>query len=120
MTFDLDMIRAQYEGITGRVSAARGKTGKALTLAEKILHSHLWEGDAARAYNRGADYDLIQGDARFHFVDLDAFAPGKPLTIEVEHADCSKDTIVANQTCSSQQIDWFRVGSALNLIKQQQ
>ena len=56
MTFDLDMIRAHYERIPGRIEAARGATGKALTLAEKILYSHLWEGDASGAYQRGADY----------------------------------------------------------------
>ena len=120
MTFDLDMIRAHYERIPGRIEAARGATGKALTLAEKILYSHLWEGDASGACQRVADYDLIHEDDRFHFEDLDAFAPGEPLTIEVEHADGSKDTIVANHTYNAQQIDWFRAGSALNLIKQQQ
>ncbi|MDA0912705.1 MAG: aconitate hydratase [Bacteroidetes bacterium] len=67
-----------------------------------------------------SDYDLIQEDDRFHFIDLENFAPGVPLTIEVEHADGSKDTILANHTYNSQQIEWFRAGSALNLIKQQQ
>ena len=78
------------------------------------------QGMLGLTFANEADYDLIQEDDRFHFVDLDAFAPGKPLTIEVEHADGSKDTIVANHTYNAQQIDWFRAGSALNLIKQQQ
>jgi aconitate hydratase len=64
-----------------------------------------------------SDYDLIQEDDTFNFVDLNEFTPGKPLTIEVVHADGSKDTIVANHTYNQSQIDWYNAGSALNLIK---
>ena len=78
------------------------------------------QGMLGLTFANESDYDLIQEDDRFHFVDLADFAPGKPLTIELEHADGSKDTIVANHTYNAQQIDWFRAGSALNLIKQQQ
>jgi aconitate hydratase len=66
-----------------------------------------------------ADYDLIQEDDTFNFVDLKDFAPGKQITIEVVHADGSKDTIMANHTYNSQQIEWFKEGSALNLIKKE-
>ena len=66
-----------------------------------------------------ADYDLIQEDDTFNFVDLKDFAPGKQLTIEVVHADGSKDTVLANHTYNAQQIEWFKEGSALNLIKKQ-
>lgn len=65
------------------------------------------------------DYDLIQEDDTFNFLDLDQFAPGKPLTIEVVHADGSKDEIIANHTYNEGQIEWFNEGSALNLIKKQ-
>ena len=65
------------------------------------------------------DYDLIQEDDVFNFVDLASFAPGKAITIEVVHADDSKDTISANHTYNAQQIDWYKEGSALNLIKKQ-
>ena len=65
------------------------------------------------------DYDLIQEDDTFNFIDLVEFAPGKPLTIEVVHADKTKDTIVVNHTYNEQQIDWFRAGSALNLIRKE-
>ena len=78
------------------------------------------QGMLGLTFANESDYDLIQEDDRFHFVDLADFAPGKPLTIEVEHADGSKDTIMANHTYNAQQIDWFCAGSALNLIKQQQ
>ncbi|WP_353779536.1 aconitate hydratase [Winogradskyella sp. 3972H.M.0a.05] len=65
------------------------------------------------------DYDLIQEDDTFNFLDLNEFAPGKPLTIEVVHADGSKDTILANHTYNDSQIEWYKAGSALNLIKAQ-
>ncbi len=65
------------------------------------------------------DYDLILEDDTFNFVDLIDFAPGKQLTIEVVHKDGSKDMIKLNHTYNEQQIEWFKAGSALNLIKQQ-
>jgi aconitate hydratase len=63
------------------------------------------------------DYDLIQEDDTFNFIDLVEFAPGKSLTIEVVHADGSKEKIELNHTYNDQQIEWFRAGSALNLIR---
>ena len=54
--FDLEMIRAVYGRFPGRVAAVRQATGKALTLAEKILYTHLWDGEAKTAFTRGADY----------------------------------------------------------------
>ena len=62
-----------------------------------------------------AEYDLIQEDDTFNFVDLKDFAPGKQITVEVVRADGSKDTIMANHTYNTQQIEWFKEGSALNL-----
>ncbi|MBK3517163.1 aconitate hydratase [Carboxylicivirga marina] len=66
-----------------------------------------------------ADYDKIQEDDTFNFLDLDAFAPGKNLKLEVVHADGSNDVIVVNHSYNKQQIEWFKAGSALNLIKEQ-
>ena len=65
------------------------------------------------------DYDKILEDDTFNFVDLSEFAPGKQLTIEVVHADGSKDMIKVNHTYNESQIEWFNEGSALNLIKKQ-
>ena len=64
-----------------------------------------------------ADYEKIQEADTFNFLDLDQFAPGKPLTLEVVHTDGSKDNISLNHTYNAQQIEWFKAGSALNLIK---
>lgn len=63
------------------------------------------------------DYDLIQEDDTFNFIDLKDFAEDKPLTIEIEHKDGTKDTIKANHTYNETQIGWFKEGSALNMIK---
>jgi len=77
------------------------------------------QGMLGITFSNEADYDLIQEDDTFNFVDLTAFAAGKPLTIEIVHADGSSDTIKANHTYNEQQIEWFKEGSALNLIKKQ-
>jgi aconitate hydratase len=66
------------------------------------------------------DYDKIHEDDSFNFTDLESFAPGKQLTLEIVHADGSKENIMLNHTYNAQQIEWFKAGSALNLIKQQQ
>jgi aconitate hydratase len=67
-----------------------------------------------------ADYDKILEDDVINFLDLDQFAPGKQLTLEFIHSDGTKDIVMANHTYNDQQIDWFKAGSALNLIKQQE
>ncbi|WP_026753188.1 aconitate hydratase [Sediminibacter sp. Hel_I_10] len=66
-----------------------------------------------------SDYDLIQEDDTFNFLDLDQFAPDKPLLIEVVHADGSKDEFKVNHTYNQAQINWYNEGSALNLIKKE-
>ena len=63
------------------------------------------------------DYDLVREDDTFNFIDLDSFAPNKSLTLEVVHQDGSSDQISLNHTYNEQQIEWFRAGSALNLIR---
>ncbi len=78
------------------------------------------QGMLALTFADKADYDKVQEDDTINFVDLTEFAPEKPLTIELVHADGSKDAILANHTYNEQQIEWFKAGSALNLIKAQQ
>jgi aconitate hydratase len=77
------------------------------------------QGMLGLTFANEADYDLIQEDDTFNFVDLVDFAPGKQLTLEVVHADGSTDSIKLNHTYNAQQIEWFKAGSALNLIKAQ-
>ncbi|MCZ8228839.1 aconitate hydratase [Flavobacterium sp.] len=74
------------------------------------------QGMLALTFNNELDYDKIQEDDTFNFLDLTEFAPGRPLKIEVVHAEGSKDMILANHTYNESQIGWFVAGSALNLI----
>jgi len=75
------------------------------------------QGMLALTFDNEADYDLIQEDDTFNFIDLEHFAENHPLTVELVHADGSKDEIKVNHTYNNTQIEWFKEGSALNLIK---
>lgn len=77
------------------------------------------QGMLALTFANENDYELIQEDDTFNFIDLVEFAPGKPLTVQLVHADGTKDLVKLNHTYNEQQIGWFRAGSALNLIKLQ-
>ena len=77
------------------------------------------QGMLGLTFANEADYDLIQEDDTFNFLDLNEFAPNKPLHIEVVHSDGSKDTIKVNHTYNEAQIEWYKAGSALNLIAAQ-
>ena len=77
------------------------------------------QGMLGLTFDNEADYDLILADDTFNFTDLADFAPGKQLNLEVVHANGSTDNIKLNHTYNAQQIDWFKAGSALNLIKMQ-
>lgn len=65
------------------------------------------------------DYDLIQEDDILNFVDIADFAPDKQITLELVHSDNTKDVIKLNHTYNQQQIEWFKEGSALNVIKRE-
>ena len=77
------------------------------------------QGMLGLTFANEADYDLIQEDDTFNFTDIAEFTPGKPLSIVLTHGDGSEDTIVVNHTYNDAQIQWYRKGSALNLIKEQ-
>ncbi|MCB9225447.1 MAG: aconitate hydratase [Crocinitomicaceae bacterium] len=78
------------------------------------------QGMLGLTFANEADYDKIQEDDTFNFVDLVSFSEGKPLTLEVVHANGSKENIMLNHTYNEAQIEWFKAGSALNLIKMQE
>jgi aconitate hydratase len=77
------------------------------------------QGMLALTFANESDYDLIREDDTFNFIDIKEFSPEKPLTIEVVHSDGTKDLIIAKHTYNLQQIEWFREGSALNVIKKE-
>jgi aconitate hydratase len=66
-----------------------------------------------------ADYDKIMEDDVIDITGLTTFAPGKQLTMVLHHADGKTDKIKLNHTYNQQQIEWFKAGSALNLIRKQ-
>ena len=77
------------------------------------------QGMLGLTFANESDYDLVQEDDTFNFLDLKEFSAGKSLTIEAIHIDGSKDLIIANHTYNDSQIEWYNEGSALNLIKKQ-
>jgi len=75
------------------------------------------QGMLALTFADKADYDKVQEDDTIDVVGLKDFAPGKPLTVILHHADGTTDEFKANHTYNAQQIEWFKAGSALNLIR---
>ncbi|NII25036.1 aconitate hydratase [Pseudoflavitalea sp. X16] len=77
------------------------------------------QGMLALTFANKEDYDKIQEDDTFDILGLTSFTPGTPLTLVANHADGSKDSIVLNHTYNAQQIEWFKAGGALNVIRRQ-
>ena len=77
------------------------------------------QGMLALTFTQNSDYDKIMEDDTFNFTDLDKFAPEKPLHIELVHSNGKKDIIEVKHTFNNQQIEWFKAGSALNVINKQ-
>ncbi|MCC7318422.1 MAG: aconitate hydratase [Bacteroidales bacterium] len=78
------------------------------------------QGMLALTFANKADYDKIREDDRISVKGLKSFAAGKPLTIELAHKDGSRDEFLVNHTYNENQLEWFKAGSALNLIKMKQ
>ncbi|MEX2595304.1 MAG: aconitate hydratase [Salibacteraceae bacterium] len=96
MIFDLDMIKAVYEKYPSRVAAARKAVGRPLTLSEKILYTHLWDGEATKAFERGKSYvdfapdRVAMQDATAQMALLQFMQAGKdnvavPSTVHADH-----------------------------------
>ena len=77
------------------------------------------QGMLALTFADKTDYDKIQEDDSIDVTGLTSFAPGTPLTLVLTHKDGSTDTIKANHTYNQQQIEWFKAGGALNIIRKQ-
>ncbi|GAA4463346.1 aconitate hydratase [Nibrella saemangeumensis] len=75
------------------------------------------QGMLGLTFANPADYDKVQEDDKIDILGLTEFAPGKPLTVVLNHADGSIDEFPVNHTYNQGQIEWFKAGSALNLIK---
>ncbi|MCK5856570.1 MAG: aconitate hydratase, partial [Bacteroidales bacterium] len=75
------------------------------------------QGVLGLTFDNPADYDKILEGDRIDIIGIKTLAPGKPLQVVLNHADGSKEEIIVNQTLNQNQIDWFKAGSALNLIR---
>ena len=75
------------------------------------------QGMLALTFDNENDYDLVQEDDTFNFVDLQDFSPNKQITVELVHRNGKVDIIKTNHSYNVQQIEWYKEGSALNLIK---
>ena len=62
------------------------------------------------------DYDLIQEDDRISLIDLDQLTENKPVTCVIKHADGSEDKLELDHSFAESQVEWFKAGSALNLL----
>ncbi|WP_027126499.1 aconitate hydratase [Gelidibacter mesophilus] len=84
MAFDIDMIKKVYKTMPERVDKARQIVGKPLTLSEKILYAHLWDGEPTTAFKRGKDYvdfapdRIALQDATAQMALLQFMQAGKP------------------------------------------
>jgi aconitate hydratase len=75
------------------------------------------QGMLALTFANAADYDKIQEDDTIDIIGLTSFAANTPLTVVLNHKDGSKDEIKVNHTYNDQQIEWFKAGGALNIIR---
>ncbi len=77
------------------------------------------QGMLALTFNDKSDYEKIQENDTINIEGLTHFTPGKPLAMVLNHTDGSADTISVNHTYNTQQIEWFKAGGALNIIRKQ-
>jgi aconitate hydratase len=75
------------------------------------------QGMLGLTFANEADYDKIQEDDSIDIKGLTTFAPNTPLTIVLNHADGTSQEILANHTYNEQQVEWFKAGGALNIIR---
>ena len=78
------------------------------------------QGMLAITFANKADYEKIREDDRVSVLGLKTFSPGKQLTLKLQHTDGTTDEFPVNHTYNANQIEWFKAGSALNLIKEKQ
>ena len=78
------------------------------------------QGVLALTFKDKGDYDKIREDDTLNFTNLEEFSVGHGLAIELIHSDGSSEIIMCNHTFNETQIEWFKAGSALNLIRSSQ
>jgi aconitate hydratase len=77
------------------------------------------QGMLALTFDNKEDYDKVQEDDLIDITGLNTFTPGKQLTMVLNHKDGNVDLVKLNHTYNKQQIEWFKAGGALNVIRKQ-
>lgn len=77
------------------------------------------QGMLALTFSNKEDYEKIQEDDLISIIGLTEFKPGEPLTIQLDHSDGTTESFLVNHSYNESQIEWFKAGSALNLIRKQ-
>src|SRR6218665_3019127 len=107
MAFDIDMIKKVYANFPSRIATARKIAGKPLTLTEKILYAHLWQGEATEAYDRGKSYvdfapdrvamqDATAQMALLQFMQAGRTKVAVPSTVHCDHLIVAKENSKAD------------------------
>jgi aconitate hydratase len=78
------------------------------------------QGMLPLTFDDPSDYDKIREDDKVSIIGLTKFEPGKQLKLVIKHSDGTTDEAMLNHTFNENQIEWFKAGSALNLIAKQQ
>ena len=96
MMYDLEMMKQFYVSYNGKVQDTRKKLGRALTLAEKILYSHLYDANSIKCFERGVDYVNFRPDrvamqdataqmALLQFMNAGKSVSAVPATVHCDH-----------------------------------
>ena len=117
MIFDIEMLRKHYATFSEKVELAKETVGKPLTLAEKILYAHLYDGETLREFKRGGDYvnfkpdRVAMQDATAQMALLQFMSAGRPTTAVPSTVHCDH-LIIAKEGAKKD------LPSALNLNKE--
>lgn len=114
MAFDIEMIKKVYANMTHRVDAARQIVARPLTLTEKILYSHLWDGTVSKAFSRGVDYvdfapdrvacqDATAQMALLQFMHAGKSKVAVPTTVHCDHLILAKNGAVSDLATANTQ-----------------
>ena len=88
-----------------------------MCIRDRIHESNLKkQGLLALTFTDPSDYDQVREDDRISLVGLKDMAPGRPVECLLNHADGSSESLQLQHSYSESQMDWFRLGSALNLF----
>src|SRR2546428_6610459 len=115
MAFDIEMIKKVYASMPARIEAARKLVNKPLTLTEKILYSHLWDGNATTVFERGKSYvdfapdRVAMQDATAQMALLQFMQAGRPKVAVPSTVHC--DHLITAQVGSVQDLNVAEVSN---------